>query len=618
MKRFFILIISILAFSNAIAQNISVKSFQPLPMDMTASSLEGKRIDQNGQIAALIKVMTTETGFVFEGGTLGIVDSQQRVGEIWVWVPRGLRKITILHQQLGGLRDYRFPVEIEAERTYEMVLTTGKVKTIVEEEVRQQYLAFQLTPANAILEVNDELWTVEADGSAMKYVNFGTYTYRVRASDYITDAGAVTVDDPNNAKIVTVTLKPDFAEITLKVDSDAEIWVNNEKKGVRTWTGPLGKGDYRIECKKAGHETTMVSQTITKEMNGKTITLPAPIPVYGSLMIESSPNFCKLYIDGNDMGTTPKSINEMLIGEHEIKLIKEGYAEYTGTVTVSQGERKQVKATLKEGAKDEEIVTVNGVSFTMKLIKGGTFQMGDANGDADEKPVHDVTVSSFYMGETEVTQALWKAVMGNNPSFFKGDNLPVECVNWNDCQTFIRKLNQLTGKNFRLPTEAEWEFAARGGTQSSLYNGESIIVKGKNNSPNLDALAWYAGNCGRNYTNAEGCDVYNGFDITTWREKQYADPKGGTHPVKKKQPNANGLYDMLGNVWEWCSDWYSEYNTIALNNPSGPSFGSARVLRGDSWRDRAINCRVSFRIYYPPTNRGNSVGFRLALPTSGF
>lgn len=146
MKKLSLLII-ILSFGLlAQAQSISVKTFRALPTDMTASSLEGKRIDQNGDVAALIKVVTTQTGFTFEGGTLGIVDTKQRNGEIWVWVPRASRKITILHQQLGVLRDYRFPVDIESERTYEMVLTTAKVETVIKEEVHQQYLVFQVSP----------------------------------------------------------------------------------------------------------------------------------------------------------------------------------------------------------------------------------------------------------------------------------------------------------------------------------------------------------------------------------------------------------------------------------------------------------------------------------------
>ncbi len=364
MKRIAILLL-LLSALGATAQNIAVKSFRALPMDITASSKEGKRIDQNGQVAALIKVVTTEKGFTFEGGALGVIDTKQRNGEIWVWVPRGLRKITILHQQLGVLRDYIFPETIEAERTYEMVLTTAKVETIIKEEVRQQFLSFQITPANATLEVNDQLWSVDAEGFATKYVDFGTYDYRVRASDYLTEAGKVTVDDPENTKTVVVNLKPNFAEITIKVDADAEIWVNNEKKGLRTWTGPLGNGTYLMECKQEGYETSRTTKEITIEMNGQTIILQAPKPIYGSLNVASSPGMATIFLDGKDMGKTPKSFNEVLVGQHSIRLTKDGYTTHNETVVVKKGERAQVNASLKKENKPTTS-TVNPTTVTPK------------------------------------------------------------------------------------------------------------------------------------------------------------------------------------------------------------------------------------------------------------
>lgn len=170
----------------------------------------------------------------------------------------------------------------------------------------------------------------------------------------------------------------------------------------------------------------------------------------------------------------------------------------------------------------------------------------------------------------------------------------------------------MTGQNFRLLTEAEWEYAARGGTNTSLYNGENINIKGANNSPNLDKLAWYGGNCGQNYTASAGCNVSKGCDISGWNEKQYNDSKGGTHPVGLKQPNAYGLYDMLGNVYEWCQDWYGDYSSGSQTNPQGPSSGSFRVSRGGCWLNHAMNCRVSCRNYGFPDDRFNYIGFRLA------
>ena len=225
--------------------------------------------------------------------------------------------------------------------------------------------------------------------------------------------------------------------------------------------------------------------------------------------------------------------------------------------------------------------TVNGVSFNMIAVEGGTFTMGatfEQQNDpySNEKPTHQVTLSSYYIGETEVTQALWTAVMGNNQSNFKGDNNPVEKVSWNDCQKFIEKLNSLTGKKFRLPTEAEWEYAARGGNKSKGYQ-----YSGSNN---LDDVAWYTKNS--NYK---------------------------THPVKTKQPNELGMYDMSGNVWEWCQDWYGNYGSDSQTNPKGPSSGSGHVYRGGSWFANAVVCRSANRTGHTPGLRDCDLGLRLVL-----
>lgn len=228
------------------------------------------------------------------------------------------------------------------------------------------------------------------------------------------------------------------------------------------------------------------------------------------------------------------------------------------------------------------IMTLNGnVIFKMIAVEGGTFQMGatsEQGSDAfsDESPVHSVTLSDYYIGEMEVTQELWQAVMGSNPSYFSGSQKPVEKVSWNDCQEFITKLNNLTGKNFRLPTEAEWEYAARGGNKSKGYK-----YSGSNTIGNV---AWYTENSGSK-----------------------------THYVKTKQANELGIYDMSGNVWEWCQDWDGSYSSGSQTNPTGPTSGSRRVLRGGSWDLSARSCRVSNRNGGDPDYGFNSNGFRLIL-----
>lgn len=225
--------------------------------------------------------------------------------------------------------------------------------------------------------------------------------------------------------------------------------------------------------------------------------------------------------------------------------------------------------------------TVNGVTFTMVAVEGGTFMMGatqEQAGEAqdNEKPVHEVTLSNYYIGETEVTQELWNAVMGSNPSHNPSAvDYPVERVTWEECRVFVAKLNELTGENFAMPTEAQWEFAARGGNKSKGYK-----YSGGND---LGEVAW----------------CYDNADFVT-------------HAVKGKKANELGIYDMSGNVYEWCADWYGEYTESSQVDPEGPASGSGRVFRGGSAQIYNDRDRVSFRYYLLPDQRNFFIGFRLA------
>jgi formylglycine-generating enzyme required for sulfatase activity len=249
---------------------------------------------------------------------------------------------------------------------------------------------------------------------------------------------------------------------------------------------------------------------------------------------------------------------------------------------IEEIEKKEREEEAKRLAAEEENkktvreFNVNGVSFKMIRVEGGTFQMGATSeqrndADDDESPVHIVTLNDYRIGETEVTQELWKAVMGNNPSKYKGSKNPVENVSWLNCHSFIEKLNSLTGENFRLPAEAEWEFAARGGNKSQhyKYSGSNLI----------DEVAWF-------------------FDNSN----------GKSHPVGTKKPNELGLFDMSGNVWEWCEDLFRTYN-----HSDDIERDSRRVLRGGVWNSKAKYCRVSTRNYRHAVFYNFIVGFRLAL-----
>lgn len=245
------------------------------------------------------------------------------------------------------------------------------------------------------------------------------------------------------------------------------------------------------------------------------------------------------------------------------------------TKTASAYEETAVKS-----IRTRQSFNANGVSFTMIGVEGGTFLMGsnDSNADSDERPTHMVTLDDYYIGETEVTQELWEAVMGYNPSEFQYDSqLPVEFISWNDCQDFIRELNKITGEHFRIPTEAEWEYAARGGHKA----GSSTTFAGSNS---IASVGWFTDNS-----------------------------DGLTHPVKMKAPNPLGLYDMSGNLWEWCQDWYGPYSSYDANNPTGPSSGSGKALKGGAWNGRPQNCRLTNRDSRDTNYASNRLGLRLAL-----
>ena len=317
-------------------------------------------------------------------------------------------------------------------------------------------------------------------------------------------------------------------------------------------------------------------------------------PITGSLSITSRPLGASIKIDGKDYGQTPRNITGLIVGKHVVELESADHKGGKQEVEIIENQTTQVELELAKlnnyisvnGDDREFTVTGNGktVTFTMKYVKAGTFKMGSRK-SSDEKPIHQVTLTKdYFMGETEVTQGLWYAVMGQSPtsdgskwssSYGIGDNNPAYYISYEDCQKFLAKLNQLTGQQFRFPTEAEWEFAAKGGTKSKGYT-----YAGGNT---IGEVAWYYDNSGSK-----------------------------THEVKTKKANELGLYDMSGNVWEWCADWYGSYNSGSQTNPTGPTSGSFRVLRG-GWSDKATNCRVVARLFVVPTIRSIDLGFRLAL-----
>ena len=354
------------------------------------------------------------------------------------------------------------------------------------------------------------------------------------------------------------------------------------------------------------HEKYGDSNEVMLNLEGnKEYSLKAHLNLLMSIAVATNVIGADVYLDKNYKGVTDENglltIEEVSSGKHLI-MIKHGMIIDEREVEVSSSRisfrltitdpatvatsaaAPATSATTATTASATSVSSVNAApdalpQIEMVFVKGGRFKMGataEQGKDAEdnEKPAHSVTVSDFYIGKYEVTQAQWEAVMGKNPSYFKGYNRPVENVRWIDIQEFIEKLNAKTGKKYRLPTEAEWEYAARGGNQSKGYK-----YSGSND---IGSVAWYTDNSSRQ-----------------------------TRPVGQKQPNELGLYDMSGNVREWCSDRYGSYSIGSQTNPTGPANGSDRVLRGGSWCNYAGSCRVSYRYSYLPLIPSGDYGFRL-------
>ena len=403
------------------------------------------------------------------------------------------------------------------------------------------------------------------------------------------------------------------------------------KKGNETWAY-MTHGSQQMKVLTKDYLPIMVNFAnygISQVEKNKTYVLVLAKPVGGaesalqqnqSLIIRYTPSTATVLVDNKMVrGNNGVAKTTLPVGQHSFVVFCDGYESEEGTVKLKASAPSNLQITLTResvgagivnqqqsenqqssntyvasssnnssgslsvvsGSNTISIPVKNGISIDMVKVEAGTFMMGATSEMKDpydnEKPLHQVTLTNdYYMGKYEVTQALWQAVMGSNPSKYKGDNLPVEMVSWNDCQEFISKLNSMTGRKFRLPTEAEWEYAARGGKRSRgyQYSGNS----------NISDVAWYDGNSGSK-----------------------------THPVGTKQANELGIYDMSGNVYEWCSDWYGSYSSSSQTNPTGADSGSSRVYRGGCWYYNARGCRLSLRFDNTPDSRRTCLGLRLAL-----
>lgn len=364
-KRFTLYILLSLLSLVSRAQSLSVESFKLLETDLTANTTGTMMRDQNGNVAALIRVVTTEKGFVFDGGMMGIVGTKQDVGEILVYVPGGIQKITVKHEQLGVLRDYYFPVPIEKGRTYELKLISGQIQTTVIKAQTAQYVVFSVNPSNATVAIDGVSYSLNGDGQLSVRLPFGDHTYKIEAPSYAQEDGIFSVGQEKSK--ITVNLKSLMAELTVKTDSQAEIWVNEEKKGTGFWTGKLVPGNYLIEARRQSHRTVM-QEIVLQQQEQKSIELAAPTPITGSLQIESEPLECYIFIDGKQVGETPSFMDDCLIGEHKVELKKDGYETKELTVTVQENQTSDIKAELNKTSGEDAIA----IPESMPEFPGGT------------------------------------------------------------------------------------------------------------------------------------------------------------------------------------------------------------------------------------------------------
>ncbi|WP_308232857.1 SUMF1/EgtB/PvdO family nonheme iron enzyme [Prevotella sp.] len=576
--------------STVFAQKFKVESFKLASNDITAQSHPRK--DLNNLNCALVKVGIALDGVKFDGSIMG--EPIQKLGEYWVYMPKGVSMLQVLHKNYTPLmvNFYDYDVgKVESGMTY--ILTLSKPAGSTEPaDAGGNFYALTVTPKNAVVTIDGNQQTVSTDGEYSAMLPYGNHTYKVEAGGYISKSGTFSISISDMTPI-NVSLVSAMATVSVTCPTPAvSLYVDKKSVGTIPWTGSLKEGMHLIEAKKEGYRSQQRTINLSQQQK-LDVAFSELVAIQGNLSVNYKPFGADVYIDGKKIGQSPRVFNGLLVGNHKVEIKKDGYGTDSKTVSILEGQTASLSGVLKTNASSSvasgtslagntiSIPVKDGISIDMVRVEAGTFTMGATAEmkvpDDDEKPTHQVTLTNdYYIGKYEVTQALWQAVTGNNPSNYKGDNLPVENVSWNDCQEFISKLNRITGKTFRLPTEAEWEYAARGGKKSRGYQ-----YSGSNN---LADVAWYEDNSGSK-----------------------------THTIGSKQANELGIYDMTGNVWEWCQDWYGKYSSSSQTNPTGATSGSYRVIRGGSWFNAARYCRSSFRFNGTPVYRRIDLGLRLVL-----
>ena len=594
-KSLFLFLLFALQTIAVFSQKLQVESFKIAESDISAQTQPRK--DLNDRNCALVKVQFVGAISEVEGNVVKPLVNHGN--ETWVYMPQGSRQLKLLTQSylpvMVTFADYGVE-KLESNRTYVLILVkpSGQNEPV---DAGGNFYAISVQPKDAKVTVDGVLQDSSSDGEYSAMLPYGTHTYKVEAGGYISKSGSFSVSSGEMAPI-NVSLVSALATVSVTCPTPAvSLYVDKKSVGNVPWSGSLKEGMHLIEVKKNGYRSQQKTILLSQQQK-LDVGFGELVAILGNLSVNYKPFGADVYVDGKKLGQSPRVFNGLLVGNHQVEVRKDGYATDKKSIMISEGQTASISGILasntasssngyasnssvSSGGNEISIPVKNGITIDIVKVEAGTFMMGATsemqNPWDDEKTVHQVTLTNdYYMGKYEVTQALWKTVMGSNPSYSKGDNLPVEEVSWNDCQEFISKLNSLTGKKFRLPTEAEWEYAARGGKKSRGYQYSG--------SSNISDVAWYDGNSGNK-----------------------------THPVGTKQANELGIYDMTGNVWEWCQDWYYSYVSSSQTNPTGAVSGSSRVRRGGSWSSLAKYCRSSYRNFGTSDCRYYYLGLRLVL-----
>ncbi len=538
MKAFTFFVLLLFSIS-VCSQELHVKSFGIAESDLSAQIQSRK--DLNDKNCALVKVGIGLQGVQFEGNVVGQVVNN--VGEYWVYMPQGSRMLKVKHPYYPPIivtfANYSME-KLESNRTYELMLTvSGGIQSS-----QTQTLTIKYTPIEATVLVDNKR-IKGSDGVAMANFPIGQHSFVVFCDGYESEEGMV----------------------KLKASAPSNLQITLSKEAKTALASTMGK--------EATNQNSVNSQNV--KFFGKVVDVNGE-PIIGAAIKENgTDNWAITDMEGNffiDAKSPTVTITVLYVGWQSKQV--ELTAGHKEQITLIENKKKE-----SETANSISIPVKDGINIEMIKVEAGTFMMGATKEVKEpykiELPAHEVLLTEdYYIGKYEVTQALWNVVMDSKYSTNDGDLLPKNYVSWNDCQEFIEKLNKITGLKFRLPTEAEWEYAARGGKKSKRY-----LYSGSNNV--LD-VAWYDGNSSNK-----------------------------RHPVGTKQANELGIFDMGGNVSEWCQDLWGQYQNDSQINPLGSSAGTKHVLRGGNYFFDIRICYLSYRMFAESNYKDALAGFRLAL-----